>query len=84
MITKNFPQGLLLQQRSYVEDGYGTHDGGTQLTEQATPFDAQQIENPAAQGTTEETQQQIHKEAKAAAFHQLTGTETGQTSNNNR
>ena len=26
--TENYPQGLFLQQRSDVEDGYGADDGG--------------------------------------------------------
>ena len=57
-----------------------TDDGGTELTEKAAPRDAEQVEQPAAEDTTEETQYTIHDEAVAATFHQLAGTEASQTS----
>ncbi len=71
---------LLLDQRGDPEDDDGTDDGGTELTEKSAPGDAEQVEQPAAKNTTEETQHTIHDEAVAATFHQLASTEASQTS----
>ena len=71
---------LLLDQRGDPEDDDSTDDGGTKLTEKATPGNAEQVEQPAAENTTEETQHTIHDEAVAATFHQLAGAEASQTS----
>ena len=71
---------LLLDQRGDPEDDDGTDDGCAELTEKATPGDAEQIEQPAAEDTTKETQHTIHDEAVAATFHQLAGAEASQTS----
>ena len=74
------PIYLLFDQRGDPEDDDGTDDGDTELTEKATPRDAEQIKEPAAEDTTEETQYTIHDEAVAATFHQLAGAEASQTS----
>ena len=74
------PHSLFLDQRSDPEDDDGTDDGCAELTEKATPGDAEQIKEPAAEDTTEETKNTVHDEAVAATFHQLAGTEASQTS----
>ena len=66
---------LLLDQRCDPKDDDGTDDGGTKLTEKAAPGDAEQVEQPTAEDTTEETQHTIHDEAVATTFHQLAGAE---------
>ena len=71
---------LLLDQRGDPKNDDGTDDGDTELTEKAAPGDAEQIKEPAAEDTTEETQYTIHDEAVAATFHQLAGAEASQTS----
>ena len=71
---------LLLDQRGDPEDDDGTDDCGAELTEKAAPGDAEQVEQPAAQDTTKETQHTIHDEAVAATFHQLASAEASQTS----
>ena len=76
----SLPHSLLLDQRGDPEDDDGTDDGGTELTKKAAPGDAEQIEQPATEDTTEETQHTIHDEAVAATFHQLAGAEASQTS----
>ena len=74
---------LLLEQRGYPEDGDGADDGCAELSEDAAPLYAELREQPAAEDTTEESQYEIHDEAEASAFHQLTGTEACQATNDN-
>ena len=69
------PIYLLFDQRSDPEDDDGTDDSSAELTEKAAPGDAEQVEQPTAEDTTEETQHTIHDEAVAATFHQLAGAE---------
>ena len=73
---------LLLQQRGNPEDEDGANDGGTELTEETTPLDAQQREEPAAKGSTEEAKEEVPEEAHATTLHQLAGTEASETSDN--
>ena len=71
---------LFLNQRGDPEDDDGTDDGGTELTKKAAPGDAEQVEQPATEDTTEETKNTVHDEAVAATFHQLASAEASQTS----
>lgn len=81
-VLKKNKKELLLQQRGDPEDDDGAYDGGAELAEETTPLDAQQREQPAAKGSTEETENEVHDEAKATTLHQLAGTEASETSNN--
>jgi len=74
------PHSLFLDQRGDPEDDDGTDDGCAELTEEATPRNAKQIEQPTTEDTSEETQYTIHDEAIAATFHQLASAEASQTS----
>ena len=62
-------QELLLNQRSNPQDGNGTNDGRSQLSEKTAPRNAQRIEEPAAEDTAKESKHQIHDEAEATTFH---------------
>lgn len=73
---------LFLDERGHPEDGYSTDDGRAQLAQDATPGYAKLPEEPAADQTAKESQYKIHNESETTTFHQLTGTETCQTSNN--
>lgn len=60
---------LLLDERGYPKNSDSTDDGSTKLTQNATPGDTQQREQPSAEGTAKETKHQVHHEAEAATFH---------------
>jgi hypothetical protein len=75
---------LFLNQRSNPEDGDCTNDGCAKLTKDASPSDAQQIEQPAAKGSAEETKHTVHDDAIATTFHQLASAEASQTSKKER
>ena len=75
---------LLLEERGYPQDDDGTDDGSCELSDDAAQLNLQQREQPAAQGTAQQTQNQVHDEAEAAALHQLAGTEASETSKKNR
>ena len=73
---------LLLEERGNPEDDNGADNGCAKLSENAAPLNAQHGEEPAAQGSAEETQNEVHDEAEAATFHQLAGAEASETSDN--
>ena len=72
----------LLDKRSNPQDGHSANDGCSQLSEQSTPGDAQLFEQPASNQTAKESKYEIHNEAEASTFHQLTSAKASQTSNN--
>ena len=75
---------LLLEEGGNPEDDDSTYDGCAKLSEDAAPLNAQHGEEPAAQGSAKETQNEVHDEAEATTFHQLASAEASETSNNKR
>ena len=73
---------LLLEERGYPQDEGSADDGCAELSEKTTPLDAELLEEPAAEQTSEKTEDEIHDEAKASTLHQLACNETGKASDN--
>jgi hypothetical protein len=75
--------GLFLNQRGNPQNGYGTHNGRAQLTQDSTPLDAELTKQPTTDKAAKQAQHQIHDESETATLHQLAGTEASQTTDNN-
>ena len=71
---------LLLEERSNPEDKSSTDDSCGELSQETTPRDAKQVEQPTAKCTTQETQHTVHDDAEATTLHQLASAEASQTS----
>ena len=72
-------RGLLLHLRNNPEDDDCTYHSADEFSEPACNANAQEAEEPAAEGTAENTDDEVHHQAQSAALHQFAGAESGQT-----
>jgi hypothetical protein len=73
---------LFLEERSDPEDAASTNDSCGKLTQESTPRNAKQREQPSAERTAEQTKHDVHNQAESATFHQLASAEASQTTQN--